>query len=92
MEMLILTFTSHIYRRHASIRLVDVSPWLESWVYPAVFGGVRGRSAQDAAWHHGVFVEKTKAAGSHCSAMSVDLFKCFDQIARPVLLLLGRKM
>eukprot|EP00969_Alexandrium_andersonii_P277647 12272655-Alexandrium_andersonii.AAC.1 len=48
-------------------------------------GGLPGRSAQGAAWSLAFFNEVARAQGEHCSAVSVDVYKAFDQLSRPLI-------
>ena len=85
MEFRILTICSHLYRIWAAIRLGDISAWSDSWLDPGMYAGAGGRSASEASWLLSFEVEKAKACEEPISALSIDIFKCFDQVCRPIL-------
>eukprot|EP00969_Alexandrium_andersonii_P187547 8287114-Alexandrium_andersonii.AAC.1 len=88
----ILTICSHLYRKWACCRLHDITQWITSWADPCVFGGVPGKAAAEAAWWLGAQIEHTKACDTHLSAMSVDIYKCFDQLSRQCIFVVGARM
>ena len=57
-----------------------------------MYGGFRGRSAEDAAHLLASEMEACRVAGTHCSLMSIDIFKCFDQVAREVVAVVGDRV
>eukprot|EP00969_Alexandrium_andersonii_P134623 5956349-Alexandrium_andersonii.AAC.1 len=59
-----------------------MSAWMARWADEAIFGGRGGRSALDSAWAHTFELEHTCAHGTQLSSLSIDLYKCFDQVDR----------
>ena len=88
----LLTITSHIYRKWAMIRLRHLSAWVQSWATDSLFAGVPGRAAHQASWLLSMELEEVKVGQSHASAMSTDIFKCFDQLSKETIFLLAARM
>eukprot|EP00969_Alexandrium_andersonii_P366596 15468867-Alexandrium_andersonii.AAC.1 len=78
----ILTITSFLYRRWASIRLRHLGQWAKLWAHDCMFGSFKGKGADTAAWSLAVHVEMARAKDQATSALSVDIHKCFDQLSR----------
>eukprot|EP00969_Alexandrium_andersonii_P241142 10646484-Alexandrium_andersonii.AAC.1 len=89
MSQRILTVASLVYRKWASMRLSSLQHWIQEWTTEDMFGGVRGRSAEQAAWHLSAQLELSRARGQHMSASTVDVFKCFDQVSRELVVRLA---
>ena len=85
MQYIILTIAAHVYRRWAAMRLEDAMPWAAQWLDDSMFGGSPGRSALDASWLTSLQLEHHKSTHEHMTSLSIDIYKCFDQICRPVL-------
>ena len=88
----LLTITSHIYRRWASLRLKDVESWAARWVDPSMYAGVPERAASEASWLLSHHLELAKLQGRQMVGLSVDLFKCFDQLSRPLLYRIAQRL
>eukprot|EP00969_Alexandrium_andersonii_P226316 9994073-Alexandrium_andersonii.AAC.1 len=84
LEYRVLTIASHVYRRWASIRLRCLDIWFGQFADRALFGGVPGKGAADAAFHHAVHLEAAKTKAQQMSTLVVDVHKCFDQVSRQV--------
>eukprot|EP00969_Alexandrium_andersonii_P232807 10278798-Alexandrium_andersonii.AAC.1 len=76
----ILSITSHIYRKWATIRLHHMQEWTSNWLDADMYGGFKNTSAQTASWAFAVQLEHAAVTGASVSAMSVDIAKCFDQV------------
>ena len=48
MSYRVLLILSSIYRRWATLRLRQMSRWVDGWALPEMYAGVQGRGAQDA--------------------------------------------
>ena len=66
-------------------RLRHLQPWVEAWTLPEIFAGVEGRGAEDAAYATGILVEWCNLTKKQFTGGSADIYKCFDQIVRPLL-------
>eukprot|EP00969_Alexandrium_andersonii_P000432 18974-Alexandrium_andersonii.AAC.1 len=60
-----------------------MSSWLQTVVSPAMFVGVKGRGAQDAWPRTARAIESERIRGRHVAATAFDMYKCYDQLARP---------
>ena len=87
----LLTITSMVYRKRASIRLRFLGPWSQRWMLEEMFGTSKGSSAEGAAWQAALRLEAAKCpgGGGGASALSTDIFKCFDQLPRQLIFELG---
>ena len=77
-----LLITTLIYRIYASVRLGDMSPWIQEWALPCMFAGVPGAGAEDAAWLSALEMEHCDLHNVPVSAGGADIRKCFDAIVR----------
>ena len=50
-----------------------------------MFAGVGEQGAEDAAYGTAVLIENTHLKGEHLSGGAADIYKCFDQILRPLI-------
>jgi len=82
----ILKITSGWYRVWASMRNKDLHPWIMQWAPEEVFSGAPGRGAQDAWLNTALAMELNLSAGLNVAGGSIDVYKCFDQINRDLLL------
>eukprot|EP00973_Karenia_brevis_P093384 12417085-Karenia_brevis.AAC.1 len=67
------------------MRLPYLRPWINSWKLDCMFGGMEGVGADDAWYTTALDKEFCVLSGKPFIGGSVDLFKCFDQIVRPLL-------
>ena len=58
--------------------------WVANWQMPEMYAGVPGLSAEDAAYATGIEIEDLNNRGLPYSGTVADIFKCFDQIVRPL--------
>ena len=69
-----------------SIRLKQLDPWIRTWDDIALNAGVPGKSASDA-WHATALdLEYAQLHGLAVAGGSLDIFKCFDQLNRDLIL------
>ena len=52
---------------------------------PEMYAGVEGRGAQDAAYNTALLTEWCKAMNLDLTGGAADIFKCFDQLSRPLI-------
>ena len=76
-----------LYRRWAMTRLHDLGPCVRSWELD-MFAGIAARGAEDAWYLQSLDIEIAKLCGQDAIGGAADLFKCFDQIIRPLLYLI----
>ena len=73
------------YRMWSKTRLRHLQPWIAQWTLGEMYAGVEGRVADDAAYSTAVLMEWRKAHGVEHTGGAADIYKCFDQILRPLL-------
>ena len=49
-----------------------------------IYAGVEGQGANDAAYTTAVEIELCRLLGTDYSGGAADIFKCFDQVQRPI--------
>ena len=81
----VLLMLSGAYRMWSKTRLRHMQPWVQSWTLPEMFAGVEGKGAEDAAYATALLGEWCELTNTDFSGGSADVFKCFDQIVRPLL-------
>ena len=64
--------------------LYMLQPWIQTWTTPGVFAGVEGQGVADAAYETAISMELRTLRGDDCTGGATDIFKCFDQIVRPL--------
>ena len=72
------------YRLWAKVRLQHLQPWMQGWVCEEMFAGVPGVGAGDASYATALLLEWCHLAGEDVTGGAADIFKCFDQIVRPI--------
>ncbi len=80
-----LSITSVTYRLWATTRLRHISPWAQSWKIAGIFAGLPGVGAEDAWYTTAVHIEIAKLTNTPYIGAAADIWKCFDQIFRPLL-------
>ena len=80
-----LSITSVTYRLWATTRLRDISQWAQSWKLDGIFAGLPGVGAEDAWYTTAVTLELAKLTNTPFLGAAADIWKCFDQICRPLL-------
>ena len=74
-----------VYRRWASARLNDLRPWIRNWQLEGIFAGVEDVGAEDAWYSTAIHFEYYRTHNIPFSGGAADIFKCFDQVSRPLL-------
>ena len=80
----VLLMLATAYRTWAKVRLEHLHPWISTWALEEIYAGVEGQGANDAAYATAVEIETCRLAGVNYSGGAADIFKCFDQIQRPI--------
>ena len=80
-----------LYRLWAWTRLSRLEPWVEQWSMEEIFAGVGGQGAEDAAYAAAVLLEHCNLRGLDATGGAADIFKCFDQVMRPLVYKLLQK-
>ena len=82
-----LSILSKVYRLHMTLRLKDLAPWIKSWALACLFAGTCDPAGAEDAWYEtALLLELSKLEGTPFSGGGADIFKCFDQIVRVLLL------
>jgi hypothetical protein len=91
MSYIILKITSALYRLWASVRMRHLEGWVEQWADKAMYAGVAGVGADDVWYRTAIDMELMRTASTHISAGSIDMYKCFDQIVRDLIVALAKE-
>ena len=89
MAYLILKITSTLYRVWASARMADLEEWVQSWSDDPMFAGVPGAGAEEGWYLTQLDFEFKRLASMQITAGSVDVYKCFDQMVRALIVWLA---
>ena len=81
----ILMLMPVLYRKWATTRLHDLRPWVSTWQVDGIYAGVEGYGADDAWYETAIQLELYRTANTPHTGATTDIFKCFDQICRPLL-------
>ena len=81
----VLAILSVIYRLWAAARLQSLQPWVKHWALDGTCAGLPGVGAEDGWYCSSVEMEHAKLLGIPFLGGMVDIWKCFDQILRPLL-------
>ena len=87
----ILKVTTSFYRIWASVRMRNLEKWIGTWADDAMFAGVPGSGAEEAWYLTQLEFELDKLTGRQISAGSIDIYKCFDQLLRPLIVSLAKE-
>merc|ERR1711893_78264 len=79
-----------LYRLWASIRAKNLTDWIGTWADEAMFAGVPGAGAEEGWYLTQLDLELKQATGADITAGSIDVYKCFDQVVRPLVVTLAR--
>ena len=85
MKYRILTIMPLYYRRWAALRLHSLEEWMQSWAVDEMHAGTSSNGAEDAWWRTALDHELARLQGKEVTGGSADIFKCFDQVQRPLL-------
>ncbi len=66
-----------------------MAKWIESWREEAMFSGMPGVGAEDCAYLTALDIELKKLCQAGVTIGSIDVYKCFDQLLRPLILQLA---
>ena len=67
------------------MRLQHLQTWISTWALPSIFGGIQGVGSSEAWYATAVDVEWAMTHNIPIIGGTLDLYKCFDQILRPLL-------
>lgn len=81
----ILLVTPSIYRFWGRMRLRHLATWSSKWYLKDMFAGVSGASALDAGYLTALEHEHHALTHTNFCGGTLDLFKCFDQVQKPLL-------
>ena len=81
----VLLMLPYVYRTWAKIRLKDLKPWIAAWTLPEMYAGIEGQGAADAAYSTALQIEHCMVNGVDFTGGASDVYKCFDQVQRPII-------
>ncbi len=87
----ILKITSTLYRVWAPVRMKNLEKSIETWAEDAMFAGVPGAGAEEGWYLTQLDFETKSLGGMQISAGSIDIYKYFDQILRPLITAVAEK-
>ena len=87
----ILKITSGIYRKWGSLRMRHLRPWIQAWDDDAIHAGTPGKGAADAWMNTAIDLEEAKAKLQKIAGGSIDVYKCFDQLNKPLIFKLAKE-
>ena len=73
------------YRLWSRTRLRHLTPWVQDWETPEMFAGVPGKGAADASYRTALVMEACKLTETDFTGGAADIYKCFDQLVRPII-------
>ena len=73
------------------VRMKNLEEWVRSWADQAMFAGVPGAGAEEGWYLTQLDFEVKRLAGMQITAGSIDIYKCFDQIIRPLIVELAKE-
>ena len=86
LEYRVLLMLPAVHRKWAKTRLRHLASWVQEWQLDEMFAEVEGKGAADAAYIMTLRIELCKFLGEDFAGAAVaDIYKCFDQIQRPLL-------
>ena len=86
-----IKITSALYRIWGAVRMKDLDKWIERWTDPAFFAGVPGVGAEEAWYSTALDIEQRRSEGKQVTVGSIDVYKCFDQVVRKLVVGLAEK-
>ena len=81
----LLLLTPVLYRLWGKQRLQHLTPWIDSWALNSMYGGMKGVGASEAWYVTALEVEAARLSDVALVGGALDLYKCFDQILRPLM-------
>lgn len=79
---LMLPATQRLWSR---TKLRRLQPWVNQWATPETYAGVEAQGVDDAAYHTALVAELRKLTHTKFSGGAADIYKCLDQIVRPLI-------
>ena len=73
-----------LYRKWATLRLRDLEGWVSEWALDDMYAGTGGQGALDGSYEAALRLELAKVLGIDLTGGAGDLYKCLDQILRPL--------
>ena len=64
--------------------LEDLEPWIATWAKRSMYVGIARRGALDGAVAAALQIELGKFCNQPYTGGATDLYKCFDQLQRPI--------
>ena len=86
----VLLIMSQIYRKWATMRLKHLETWIQKWTLPQMYAGVPGQGAEQAWWQLSLCLEYWRAKQTQATGRATDIYKCFDQVVRPLIHMTAR--
>ena len=74
-----------LYRRWATCRLHDMQQGVQMWQKTNMYAGVEGSGAEEGWYTTALSLEKFQLDNTNFAGSCADIYKCFDQISRPLL-------
>ena len=81
----VLLMLPSAYRLWTRTRLRHLQPWVAQWACEEMYAGVEGQGAADASYVTSLLLEHCTLHNSPFSGGAADIFKCFDQLSRPLI-------
>ncbi len=85
MSYRIIKVTSALYRLWGSVRVKNLEDWVRKWQDEKMFAGVPGVGAAEAWYTMALLFEGLRLKGIKVSGGTIDVYKCFDQLLRPLI-------
>ena len=83
--------TSAIYREWAGVRTRNLEDWIETWDHKSINSGMPGKGAMDGWYYTAFYNELSTVSNNRVSGGSIDIYKCFDQLNKPLIYKLAKK-
>ncbi len=87
----ILKITSGIYRKWASMRMRHLHDWVLLWDEEAINAGVPDKGAPDGWLKTAIDLEFARVNNIQIAGGSIDVYKCFDQLNKPLIIQLAKE-
>ena len=65
--------------------VILLKPWVDEWATEDLFAGVGHAGAEDAWWQTSNLLEESILNNIQLTGGAADIWKCFDQVLRPLL-------
>ena len=72
------------------MRLKHLETWIQKWTLPQMYAGVPGQGAEQAWWQLSLCLEYWRAKQTQATGRATDIYKCFDQVVRPLIHMTAR--